>query len=281
MYVMPRDAGTKSGFRAAYNRLNLLKHAAGDYLGFLDGDDCLTNTNKLEAQIEVLNGRQFEGCSCCGQDITIVYKESGSTKSLNGNQLKEGVIKGKEYWLHYYVHTNTILFRANCKEYLMNCKYNYNFNDNYITFLLLQCGDMYYMPMSMAQYNITGTGIWTGNTKLYGYTRNLLALDAEVKINPEWREESLCRHLSDLDVVAKGIDKGDQAVISGLLPYMSMEETPYSYLIVCKNRLTKEQFAMRKKLMRSIRKRMLALRLSRIPHHFREIFHTMAAQSSQ
>ena len=49
----------------------------------------------------------------------------------------------------------------------------YNFDDNMITFLVLQKGPIYYLPQAMTVYSQTGDGIWTGEKSVVNHIRNM------------------------------------------------------------------------------------------------------------
>ena len=59
----------KDGYRAAKNRAALLDQATGDYLIFLDGDDCWLGTEKIKTQFQILEDPANADCSCCAHNI--------------------------------------------------------------------------------------------------------------------------------------------------------------------------------------------------------------------
>lgn len=279
MYIMKREEKEKSGFRAARNRINLLKYATGDYIAYLDGDDQYICDTKIQNQIEALEKIENNYCSCCGHDIKLNYLNSGKLSDMIGKSMTEGSISLKKYWSKYYVHTNTILFRGALKEYVLQNSYLDQFNDNYITFLLLQKGSMYYIPKSMAIYNLTGDGIWTGNGKIYGYIRNLLALDAEIKVNPSLKKISFKRHLSDILYVFKKIKGTDFSEIDNLLPYITMDQSPVTYTIVQYSNLNLMWRFRRIKLYIWSKLKMLWILVSRIPVYCKRIVNKQGKQN--
>lgn len=223
VFVMSRENDdSKTGMRAARNRANLLEHATGDYLIFLDGDDCFTNNDKIQKQIALLDDKANKNCSCCAHNIYVYYPndESKSHHSVDRN-LKTKTITVKQYWPKMYFHTDTLLFRKECKVLMLHPLYRDYLNDNFITYLALQYGDVLYLEESMAQYNITGQGLWTGKNKLYSYFRNLLGFDLEVHVNKSLRWASYVRHLYAFRMLLKYYkeEKDDvKGLISGLDP---------------------------------------------------------------
>ncbi len=208
----------KDGFRAGKNRASLLEMATGDYLIYLDGDDCWLGTEKLRTQFEALEDSNNSDCSCCGHNtLGYVIPENRKYKMVDVN-VPTRKFSAKEYWPTMYFHTNTILFRKECKKLLLDNLYRMHLNDNFITFILLQFGKVLYLDKVWAQYNITGTGLWTGNGKVYGYFRNITIYDMERKINPYMYLQSYRRHIGDFAFILKNYTP-DQ--YSALLPILN------------------------------------------------------------
>ena len=198
MFVMPRTGDCqKTGLRAARNRANLLKNASGQYLAFLDGDDQLVGTDKFKKQIEIFEKDKNGIISGVAHNIRVNEIVSGKRYNLVEG-IKDGLVDTKKYWSEMYFHTNTIVFRSQCKKIMLNKKYRDYLNDNFITFLILQYGRLYYINEVYAQYNITGEGLWTGKRRVYGCFRNIMLYDLERKINPKLNPYSLKRHLYDI-----------------------------------------------------------------------------------
>lgn len=221
IFVMSRDDdGSKTGMRAARNRANLLEHATGDYLIFLDGDDCFTDNYKIQKQVSLLDDKANLNCSCCAHNIYVYYPNNESKSHYNvDRKLKSKAITVKQYWPKMYFHTDTLLFRKECKGLMLNPLYRDCLNDNFITYLALQYGDVYYIAESMAQYNITGQGLWTGKNKVYSYFRNLVGFDLEIHVNKSLKWASYVRHLYTFRMLLKYYkeERTDvKALISGL-----------------------------------------------------------------
>lgn len=174
------------GFRASRNRLNLLKHAKGEYFIFLDGDDFFCDKKKLQKQVEVLEQNNNKDCIACGHSIKWLYPD-GREELQQYKRLEEGKLSCKEYWSDYYFHTNTILFRSSVIPYLSAELLKNTFNDNIITYFALQYGKIYYLPIYAATYVQTGTGIWTGERATISAIRNMMLYDLANIINPKMR----------------------------------------------------------------------------------------------
>lgn len=193
IHIMERkDAVIIPGFRASRNRLNLLKYVKGTYFIFLDGDDYFIDPNKLAKQVNILNNIEYKNCSACAHSITKIL-QNNTKEILNNRELKAGVYTAKTYWPTNYFHTNTLLMRSSLIPLLPMDKIYNHYNDNMITFLALQHGDIYYLTESMAAYNQTGDGIWTSKNIIINSIRNIYLYDLANQIEPSLKKETRCK----------------------------------------------------------------------------------------
>lgn len=199
LYELMRDSNEgKIGSRAAKNRAFLLEKSSGDYLNFLDGDDVMLGTDKFVTQVEMLNNSCYSDCSCCASNIEAFVIPKNKRYLMADSSLPLRTFTLREYWAQHYFHTNTILFRKECKNILLHPIYRNFLNDNFITFLLLQKGKLLYIPNVWGIYNLTGNGLWTGNSKVYGNFRNMQLFDLEMKICPKIKDLILRKHHADI-----------------------------------------------------------------------------------
>lgn len=193
MFVMERD-GRKviPGYRASRNRINLLKHVNGEYFNFLDGDDYFDDVNKLRLQVDVLENYDNADCIACAHNTDSLYAD-GTRKQNTPSSYVEGKYTAKKYWREMYFHTDSLLIRSSVIKELPLTDLDNNFNDNLITYSVIQHGSIYYLPRSMAVYLQTGDGIWTTGNRVSNLIRNLFAFDLCLKINPDMEKETLHR----------------------------------------------------------------------------------------
>lgn len=232
LFQIPRNLSTsKEGSRAAHNRALLLENASGDYLTFLDGDDCYLGSEKLKVQIEKLQSSEFEECSCCAHNIEANVISENRRYAMMPSVDKEYVVIPKSlYEGSFYIHTDTLVFRRCCKEKLLNPLYRNFLNDRFITFLILQYGPMLYLPKVWARYNMTGDGLWTGNTPVYGYFRNLQLLDLKLYEAPDLRKRILLSHRMDIVNITNHYKADDILVIKQLFDKLDEKIFKYSFL---------------------------------------------------
>lgn len=195
LYVMDRVPGEKyiGGFRASRNRLNLLSKVTADYFIFLDGDDYFSSGSKLQRQVDIL--RENPDCAACAHAIDAVYPD-GRIEPYIAEKIPEGKYDRKRYWHHLYFHTDTILARSSAIGSIPRELVENHYNDNMITYLILQAGPIYYLPQAMAVYTQTGDGIWTGGKRVVGNLRNMVLYDICLIVDPGMKKETAIRFAS-------------------------------------------------------------------------------------
>lgn len=191
-YQMPREQGKKYNpiFRASENRANLLKYAEGTYITFLDGDDFYIDTHKLQKQIDILE--KHPDCSVCAHNLNLYFPD-GTTRPMSVAAVAEGKIKARSYWARgCYVSAEACVMRRN--DLVMTPQFHRYFDDNFIVFLALQHGDMYYIPEEMGNYRQNAEGFLTVEKKKMSII-NMLDCDIEIQYNPSWKYAALKRHV--------------------------------------------------------------------------------------
>jgi len=265
LFIMDRAAtNEKSGTRAARNRANLLQNAVGEYLTFLDGDDEFIDTGKIAMQVELLDLPEYSGCACAAHNIIANIQSENRRYAMVDESIAAGVVQPKDYWRNLYFHTDTILFRQNCRDMMFKDAYRDYLNDNFITYLIIQHGTILYTKDLMTQYNITGNGLWTGNKRVFGCFRNLILYDLELRINPKLKKEAFRRHLYDiLYVFRHHKDDSDQDIL-GLVRNLDENEFPFTRLLAKTTDLSFAQKCTKMKLVIKARCFSLQLHISRL-----------------
>lgn len=207
MFIRDRNDGiTVSGFRASRSRLELLKHVTGKYFIFLDGDDYFSDDKKLQKQVDILENPDNMDCVACSHYIEALYPD-GHTIRFPNYELPAKKYTLNEYWPYLYFHTDTTLVRTEIIPKI-NTKYVINnFNDNLITYIVMQFGKIYFTPENMAVYYQTGDGIWTSRKKIVNYIRNMFLYDICNYLNPNLEVENDIRSKRSWDYLIKHTDE--------------------------------------------------------------------------
>lgn len=180
--------------RASRNRLNLLQYVRGKYFIFFDGDDYYTDNYKLQKQVKILE--EHPEYSVCGHRVQVLGDGfNGSYIPLKTKPYKK---KLWMYWFMEYLHTNSLLFRSvDCTKVDTELLKDF-FNDNRITFSMLQNGQMYYIPDTMSVYRWTGQGIYSKSNEVVKQLREIISFELERKINHSLWFVSCFRHRKHL-----------------------------------------------------------------------------------
>lgn len=221
----------KVGSRAAKNRASLLERATGEYVHFMDGDDCFLGKDTIKSQVEILDNPKYADCSCCAQNLRRVKIQTQESYLDHKEGTGDMVFDVKQYWSRYYFSTDTLLFRSKCKELLLHPLYRDYLNDNFITYLILQYGKVYYQDKVGAQYNVTGDGLWTGHSMVYGAFRNLQLYDLEMDVRQDINKLILNKHKADIRRIRKQYSSSDVEEVQPLMEGLSPDVFKVSYLL--------------------------------------------------
>lgn len=231
------------GFRASQNRLNLLKNVVSEYFIFLDGDDFFSDREKFQKQVDILDNPQNADCVACSHDIDAMFPD-GTIKRYSSMTTCEGKYDLKKYWSNLYFHTDTTLVRSSVISSISFTLLENNFNDNLITYSIMQLGKIYYIPREMAVYDQTGEGIWTGEKAIVNHIRNMFLYDFCIKINSKFRYQTDIRFIGTWINLFKMRKKIDIKSFRELYDEATDKKLKYSLLWLNYNRIS-----IRKKLL--------------------------------
>lgn len=194
-FVMERKEGvTYSPIeRAAFNRVNLLKHAKGEFVCFLDGDDFYCDKNKFIDQINILD--QNPALVAAATNCYLYWNED-KKEVMNVKDVKTKIFKAKDYWRYKYFHISTFIFR----NVFLNKEMDFDpkcFDDNYITFVFLKHGDVYYSNKITSCYRQTEDSVWNETNQIEQDIINLMDYQFEIEYNKDFKKECLYRHLKE------------------------------------------------------------------------------------
>ncbi|MCI5582353.1 MAG: glycosyltransferase [Anaeroplasma sp.] len=203
-FVMERDSTIKYDpiVRASRNRVNLLKNAKGEYIAFLDGDDFYCDKEKFNKQIYYLDNHS--NCVASATNCFMYYSEENK-KILNINQKNDKLIQAKNYWKFSYYHISTFLFRNIFLDNKIDFIEDF-FDDNYITFVFLKYGDLYYFNIPTTCYRQSNESVWNSSNEYNQAVINYVDYEMELIYNQNYKKYSFKRHLNDFRTVNKYID---------------------------------------------------------------------------
>ena len=171
--------------KASNNRINILKHAQGEYFCFLDGDDFYINNSRFQTLIDILDkNKKLIGCA----HHRIHFDNKTQSHRIVQSRIKEeSVINLKNYLeKQIYISSNEFIFR----NIFFNCipeDFPNNFLDDVVlTSYMLKYGSIYYIPIPMYARRINIESIF--ESKQYNIKRFYALLIGEIcsKILPEY-----------------------------------------------------------------------------------------------
>lgn len=194
LFVMPRAEGEKYNpiERASSNRINVLKHAQGEYFCILDGDDYYTNPHFASKALLILDSDR--SLVACGFDFDMVFPDRVQKMSIHGRT--EGYLLAKEYILSCWIPAAAIVFRnvALQQSHYHLLEESKNFDDNLITIFMLNFGSMYYHPENVFAYIQNSESIWNSMSEMEHYLVNAMDLESLMRVAPHYRKELLLRN---------------------------------------------------------------------------------------
>lgn len=194
LFVMDRDPGRKYNAveRASLNRLNLLRHAAGDCFCLMDGDDFYSETDFVPQALAVLESRPE--VSAVGFD-TWKYREGQPRKAAGPERAEPVPTRRRKYLRWQYTHAGAFVFRnAQDPESLRKLEELGFFDDNIITLNALNAGRLVRIHRPVYAYRQAEGSVYTAMRPEERAALNLAALGAGLSVmDPKWEKDVTAR----------------------------------------------------------------------------------------
>lgn len=150
IFIQPREQKNYlSVIRASQNRLNLLLHAGGEYVCFLDGDDEYCDFDFAQQAVDELK----KNPAAVGVAHNHVDVAKDGEKKLHHNITDRDFITLKDYAKNLYIHVGAIIFRRPKPEELSEIIKLQAFDDNNITYFFLNRGNLLYRNIDVYSYH--------------------------------------------------------------------------------------------------------------------------------
>lgn len=224
LYVMDRNNGENFSAvkRASANRLNLLKHATGDYFCTLDGDDYYCDRKFLEDAIRVFSEQR--GVSVVAFGLRYVKNGIEGEEIILPQGTTETIVDKKEYLRKYYLNAGACVYRnlLDAKKIAQIEEIGY-FDDNDIVISGLNCGEMYAINRAIYAYRQTGESVYTSMNPLEQAILNVQGFDVDTQlIKREYYEVLLERNATQ--IIALFLWKNKLKVVLGEKKYNNYVE---------------------------------------------------------
>ena len=142
-----------------WNLVNNLKHARGQYVALLDGDDYWTSSTKLQAQVDFLDAHPE--CAICFHDAEKRY-EAGAIKPQKTARPRYRAFYAIEDLLERnFIRTCTVMFRNRLFGEFPDWFYTTPMADWPLHVLNAQHGDIGYIDLVMAVHRVHSNSLWS------------------------------------------------------------------------------------------------------------------------
>lgn len=212
-YQMDRDKNKNYRLmsRVSHNRVNLMLHAKGKYITFLDGDDVYKTKDFFEKAIKTLNKKENEDCSVYAGN-TEAFWGIGRCKKISS--LKTGKIELSQYWEEMYTHSGACIYR---NKFFFDVRLRQYFDDNIITFLALTNGKLYAVKNTVISLRQRGKSFWLlSDIEQALYNFNIYSIICQIA--PQYRKISNKRYANTFEVINQH------------MPEITVDNYPHIYL---------------------------------------------------
>ena len=194
LYRMDREPGRKyvSVERASANRLNLVRHAAGEYYCLMDGDDFYSETDFLPGALAVLEKNPDVSIVGLG---TWMYQDGSPETRKAGGSAKPVRVHRERYLRWQYTHAGACVIRNNHPagelDMLSGLK---SFDDNDIVLSALARGRMIRINRPVYAYRQTGGSVYNAMPAAERAALNVCGLGIGLRImGPRWKRAVTAR----------------------------------------------------------------------------------------
>jgi len=133
---------------------DLLSSASGKYIAYLEGDDYWTDPNKLQKQINILEGKN-QYSACAHQTQLLIKEKLGKLFKLSVPQIIkiENLIEGRLF------HTASCVFRRSALNIFLEMPKNVYSGDRLLNFCIAIDGPIFFIDEIMCVYRKHNNGL--------------------------------------------------------------------------------------------------------------------------
>ena len=148
----------------SWNLVNNLKHAKGEYIALLDGDDYWTNPYKLQKQVDFLDNHPE--CAICFHNVTVFHEEGEHEPFNHFSDNRKEIFTLKDLLRGNFIHTSSVMFRRGLFGEFPQWYYKCKMGDWPLHILNAQYGDIGYINQVMAAYRVHSMGVWSSKNQI-------------------------------------------------------------------------------------------------------------------
>ena len=225
--------------KASNNRVNLLKHASGEYFCLLDGDDFYIDNARFQKLIDILDKNQeIIGCA---HDISIF---DAQTKTYTHQKFynKTRTIFPEEYTKSkVHISVSAFIFRNIFDKSIPQDFPQNFFNDSTITLYMLKYGKFYYINKSMLAYRTNIKSIFMADNYGSRKLQQLLATEINHKVLSQYSDNLCNRYRALLIKCLKFIGINKDANLELIKNFAKENNCYFTYSILNFNSLSQKE----------------------------------------
>jgi glycosyltransferase involved in cell wall biosynthesis len=194
--------------------LEVLRHARGEYIATLDGDDAWLSPRKLSTQVAFLDANP--ACAMCFHDAVVELPDGSRAATRYTPDWVGTTVALEELWRENPIASATPLFRASALARLPAWYRDSIFGDWPLYLLAAMQGRIAYLPEPMALYRAHARGLWSGLSRTRQVLHVIEFLEAMRRsVGREHRgglRASLARHRLELASIHADAGRGRLAL---------------------------------------------------------------------
>lgn len=142
-----------------WNFVNNLKHAQGQYVALLEGDDYWTSPYKLQTQVDLLDARP--DCALCAHPV-LRFSENGTQKSkISGPPVIKEAYTLADLLERNFIPTCSVMFRNHLFDDFPDWYYTTPMGDWPLHILNTRHGDIGFINKPLAAHRMHDGGLWS------------------------------------------------------------------------------------------------------------------------
>jgi len=170
------------------NYARTFKACKGKYIAILDGDDYWISQDKLQKQVDYLNGHPE--CSFCFHKMNVLYEDSGKVDVMEPPDRKNKYTL-EDLLISNFIANSSVMYRAGMIVDFPAWWYSTEMTDWTTHIMYARQGEVGYLDETMGAYRVHSEGVWSKQSNMerilediqaYGLINNYLEYRYNKKI---------------------------------------------------------------------------------------------------
>jgi glycosyltransferase involved in cell wall biosynthesis len=175
-----------------WNFMNNIRNAKGDYVAILDGDDYWTSPDKLQKQVDFLDGHPE--CAMCFHDAKIIFEDASQPSRIATPRGKKKIYTLKHLLKGNFMSTCSVMFRRGLFPEFPDWFSRMAWADWPLHILNAEHGDIGYIPEVMAVYRVHRGGVYSQKEEI-DQVKEMVQMYPHINAHLNFRYNKLIRSL--------------------------------------------------------------------------------------